>query len=189
MFTACAVKSVTFCFSAHQSREQLSADPGLALLCVCAAVLLGVNAELILLSTLKDLGFCADTCRTRLCEQDDHSEGAQQHRSPRDVLHVRQRSQHGGETLRPSSLRRLQPGQLPSSPEQTRCHRTAPRLTSRPLLHICRKTVRVVLLLFFSQQSPQQTKLDHPRHLKSLSPPTRPRPPLPRSPRATRTHS
>lgn len=85
--------------SVDQSSEQLSEDPGFTLLYVCAALLSGVN-PFISQQIFIVWSFCGpvSSCLC-VCEQDDHSEGAQQYRAAGDLLYIRQRGQHGGKAF------------------------------------------------------------------------------------------
>lgn len=65
-----------------------------------------------------------------VCEQDDHSEGAQQYRSAGNILYVCQRSQHGRKAVRPTAVCRFQPCQLQSSSHETCSHCTTERYSS-----------------------------------------------------------
>lgn len=89
-------------FSADQSGDQLSEDPGVALVYVCAAVLLGVIGQHVFIIFdyfLDTICFHVHVTFACLCEQDDHSEGSQQYRSPGNFLCVCQRGQYGGKAL------------------------------------------------------------------------------------------
>lgn len=85
--------------SVDQSSEQLCEDPGFTLFYVCAALLSGVNPFISHPAYIVS-SFCgpASSCLC-VCEQDDHSEGAEQHRAAGDLLYIRQRGQHGGKAF------------------------------------------------------------------------------------------
>lgn len=93
-----------FHFPVDQSSNQLSEDPGFALLYVCAAVLSGVKCYFLSFEHNCCFGFLCCFYHMHVhvlcvCEQDDHSEGAQQYRFARDIVCVCQSGQHGGEAL------------------------------------------------------------------------------------------
>lgn len=123
------------CLSAGPRSDQLSEDPGLALLHVCAAVLPGVNVNNRHIYCSQGRLVCKYVSASRfdMCVQDDHPEGAQQYRASGNIVHVCERGQHGGEAVRPAAVRRLQPRQLQSSSHKTCPHGTAERYLSSSL--------------------------------------------------------
>lgn len=114
VFTSCSV---------DQSSEQLREDPGFTLLHVCAAFLSGVNP----FHPFKSVSRCF--CRPVsdylcVCEQDDHSEGAEQYCAAGHLLYICQRGQHGGKALWSSTLCHLQPCKLQSESCKNYSHAT-----------------------------------------------------------------